>query len=645
MLPTDVYELAGAAEPCLSPDGRRVAYVDWRVDPEANDYRREIWIAEVDGSSPARRLSVEPAGKQSQPRWSPDGRLIAFTSAAGHDPGQLYVVTANGGAPLCLTALAEAVGEPVWSPDSTRIAFTARVQPPALAEKDERRRAPRRITRLQFKLDGVGWTSGRRKHVFTVPADGSQAPRQITEGDYEHSLPAWSPDGRRIALVSCREDDWDISAVSDVYLCDARGGDPVRVTAGDGGCMAPAWSPDGRRIAYIYSRGVLDEPRHGRVAVIGVDGGDPVVLTAALDRNCGPYPLIRGPVWDGGRVLFPVDDRGNVHVYEAAADGSQPPAPVVEGELVVTGLDVAGGTVAYTASTPTGLSELYAGGRRITEVGREFAAGRELLMPERFTARSADGSEVDAWLVRPAGFDPDRRYPLLLTIHGGPFTQYGSNFFDEFQMWAGAGYAVVYSNPRGSSGYSEEWGRAIRGPVGGPGWGSVDYEDLMAVVDEALDRFPFCDPDRMGVLGGSYGGFMTSWIVGHSDRFAAACSERSLNSFVSQYGSSDIGWALSAYTGAYVYEDMAGHLEHSPTTYAEQITTPLLIMHSENDLRCPSEQAEQLFTTLRLLGRDVEMVRFPAESHDLSRSGAPVHRVQRFEIILEWFARYLRPGS
>jgi dipeptidyl aminopeptidase/acylaminoacyl peptidase len=231
---------------------------------------------------------------------------------------------------------------------------------------------------------------------------------------------------------------------------------------------------------------------------------------------------------------------------------------------------------------------------------------------------------------------------VLLNIHGGPFTQYGNRFFDEFQTYARAGYAVLYANPRGSSGYSEAWGRAIRGPVdGGKGWGSVDYEDLMAVVDAALEQYDFLDEERMGVMGGSYGGYMTSWIVSHTDRFKSACSERAVNNMLSEFGSSDFGWFMKAYTGVFPFEDVRPYLDQSPTTYAAEITTPLLILHSENDLRCNVEQAEHLFTILRFLGREVEFVRFPAESHELTRSGSPFHRVTRYEILLDWFERTL----
>jgi dipeptidyl aminopeptidase/acylaminoacyl peptidase len=234
---------------------------------------------------------------------------------------------------------------------------------------------------------------------------------------------------------------------------------------------------------------------------------------------------------------------------------------------------------------------------------------------------------------------------VLLTIHGGPFTQYGTGFFDEAQVYAGGGYCVLFSNPRGGSGYSEAWGRAIRGSGddAGPGWGTVDYEDLMGVVDTALERFPFLDAERLGVLGGSYGGYMTSWIVGHTKRFKAALSERAVNHLISAFGSSDVFWVFERQFGGPMWENVDEWLRMSPATYAGEIETPVLIVHSENDLRCNVEQGEHLFTLLRLQGKEVELLRFPSESHELSRSGSPVHRVLRFEAVLEWFGRYLDP--
>ena len=398
---------------------------------------------------------------------------------------------------------------------------------------------------------------------------------------------------------------------------------------------------------YVHTLEDGTSPHHSQIAVMGRDGSDRRVLTASLDRNCSPYPLAREPAWDGDRVAFAVEDGGNVHLYTVAADGSGEPELLVGGEQLTGLYDLADGVLVYTASTHNRPHELFSGdGKRITSVCDAFVAGRRLADVERFTASSADGTEVDAWLVRPPDFDEGRRYPVLITIHGGPFTQYGTGFFDEVQVYAGAGYCVLFSNPRGGSGYSEEWGRAIRGPGNGagPGWGTVDYEDLMGVVDTALERFPFLDADRLGVLGGSYGGFMTSWIVSHTQRFKAALSERAVNQMVSAFGSSDVFWIFERQFGGPMWEHVDEWMRMSPATYAGDIETPLLVVHSENDLRCNVEQGEHLFTLLRLQGKDVEMLRFPSESHELSRSGSPVHRVQRFEAILEWFGRYLEPG-
>jgi dipeptidyl aminopeptidase/acylaminoacyl peptidase len=649
MTPEDVYELTGAVDPRLSPDGATVAFTVWRIDRDSNEYRSSIWLAATNGSGPPRRFTSGPK-RDVSPRWSPDGSTIAFASNRETEKSQLFVIPATGGEAKRLTDLKEDVAEPTWSPDGSKIAFVSRVPDQAYEEEDDHKRPPRRFRRVSYKLDNVGWVGDRRQHLFVVPSDGSGEPRQLTSGDFEHSGPAWSPDGSRIAFASSREDDWDITQVGDVYVVDAGGGEPEPVTSGGGSASSPSWSPDGSRIAYHLEPGMLDYPRHVQIAVIPSAGGESRVLTEALDRNCNPYPTLREPIWDGDRIVFAAENEGNVHLFAVPAADGAPPELVLGGERGLSGYDLAGGRLVFSANRPDALDEVFVSNehpedeRRLTDLGRPFASNRDLNAPERFTATSRDGTEVEAWVMRPADFEPGTRYPVLLNVHGGPFTQYGNKFFDEFQVYTGAGYVVLYANPRGSSGYSEAWGRAIntQDPTGKP-WGTVDFEDVMAVLDTALERYGFCDPDRVGVLGGSYGGFMTSWIVGHTDRFKAACSERALNSWVGFHGSSDIGSLFAkAYFGRYLWEGFDDQVAMSPATYARDITTPLLIIHSENDLRCPIEQGEHLFVTLRLLNRDVEMVRFPDEGHELSRSGSPAHRVMRFEAILDWFERYLK---
>lgn len=639
MRPGDLYELRWADDPRLSPDGRTAAFVVWSTDRETNDYTASIWLVAVDGAAQPRRLT---RGKKQDvaPRWSPDGSRLAFASNRDSKAKQLYVLPVEGGEALQLTELNEDVTEVVWSPDGTRIVFSARVRDPAYEEEDERKRRPRRFERLQYKLDDEGWIGDRRRHLFVVPADGSAPPVQLTDGDFEDAAPSWSPDGRRIAFASARQEHWDTEVERDIFVVDAEGGEPERLTGGDSRYEAPAWSPDGSAIACRWAPGGFDYPRHGQIAVLDASTGERRVLTESLDRNCAPYPEIREPVWDGDSILFVLEESGYNALYRVGADGAGEPEAVL-GEVWVTAFDCVVGQIAHAATTPTSLPEIYTGEGRLTDVSSAVEASE----PERFTAVSADGSEVEAWIIRPLGFE-DGRYPLLLNVHGGPFAQYGNRFLDEFQVQAGAGYAVLYSNPRGSSGYSEEWARAIRGPIeGGEGWGSRDYEDVMAVLDEALERFDFIDPERLGVLGGSYGGFMTSWIVSHTDRFQAACSERSVNNFVLEGGSGDIGWAFKGIVGEYWFEAPDAYLQISPSKYAANITTPLLILHSEDDLRCPLGHAEDLFAILRVLKRDVELVIFPAESHNLSRTGSPAHREMRFEAILDWFERTLVGGE
>lgn len=294
MAPEDVYELAAASDPRLSPDGATVAFVVTRIDRSENEYRSAIFLAAADQSSPPRRLTAGER-RDSAPRWSPDGTELAFVSNRAGEKMQLHVLPLAGGEARRLTDLKESVGEPVWSPDGSRLAFSSRVPDALYDEEDEARRAPHRFTRLSFKLDDEGWTGDRRRHLFVVSADGSSEPAQLTHGDYESSGPSWSPDSARIVFCSAREDDWDVSLFTDLYVVEAAGGEPVKITSSDGDCAGPTWSPDGASIAFIYTPGLFDAPRHGQIAVVSPAGGEERVVTASLDRTCAPYPPIREP--------------------------------------------------------------------------------------------------------------------------------------------------------------------------------------------------------------------------------------------------------------------------------------------------------------------------------------------------------------
>jgi dipeptidyl aminopeptidase/acylaminoacyl peptidase len=655
--PADIGRLVTVADPKVSPDGRSVAFVVTRIDLDANRYRSAVWLAAVDGSAPPYPLTAGEH-RDAQPEWAPDGRRIAFTTTTPGADGVSTLRVLPVGVPgetVAVCTRPEGIDRPVWSPDGTRIAFASRERTGRYADgDDERSRPPRRIDRLFSRLDGVGWTVDRPRSVFVVPADGSTTPRLVAGGPFEHGGIAWSPDGTHLAVSTTRNKDADLDPVDDIHLVDVepRGdaGEPRQLTDHGLSHSHPSYSPDGMRVATLAEDTRL-VPSHSQVAVLDATTGEQRVLTAGLDRQCAPFPGARPPVWDGDDLLFSIEDHGNVHVLRVRADGSADPELLVGGTRQITGFDLAGGTLAFVAATPAALPELFVrdpdgAERRLTSLGAAFHAEVPTAEPEHFTVPSPAGDgDIDAWLVRPPGAPAGAQVPVLLSIHGGPMSQYATGWFDEFQLWAGAGYAVVYCNPHGSTGGTEAFVRSIRPPEApvapGTGWGGVDADDVLAVLDAALDREPALDHDRVGVLGGSYGGYLTTWLVGHTDRFAAACSERAANNLES------LEWASDA-AGSFRFEFGVTHLDApeayrrmSPMSHVRDIDTPMLVLHSENDLRCPVEQADQLFVALRLLGKPVEYWRFPEEGHELSRSGSPRHRVQRAEVILDWFGRHL----
>ncbi len=491
-----------------------------------------------------------------------------------------------------------------------------------------------------------------------VPVDGSSGPVDLTEGPWSAEGATWSPDGTRLAFVAARHADWDLDLCNDIWVVSAGGGDPTALTDTSASWSLLSWSPDGSRLAYTVVPTPLDEPRHSRVGILELATGTQREVSTILDRNASPYPDHYPPVWVGTSLWFRVEDRGAVHVYRAD-ETDRAPTLVIGGDRMVRAfhaLDVPGArpVVAAVITSPVALADVHVSVdgeelRSLTDLTRSLREHAALVSPVRFTATSRDGTEVDCWAMQPEGASGTVPVPTVLNIHGGPFTSYGWFFFDEFQLQVGAGIGVIYCNPRGSSGYSEAWGRAVRWPEAendpGSGWGGVDYEDVMACVDAACRQFDWIDADWLGVQGGSYGGYMTSWIVAHTDRFTAACSERAANNLLHLECDSDAAGGFRGYIGFTHVERPDLYARQSPSTYVRDMRTPMLLLHSEDDLRCPISQAEELFVGLRLLGRQPELVRFPGESHELSRSGTPAHRTQRATIILEWFTERLRPST
>ncbi|HEY3906686.1 MAG TPA: S9 family peptidase [Streptosporangiaceae bacterium] len=646
MKPADIELFHVLGKPTISPDGRFAVVAVTRPDLDCDEYRGQLWIVPTDGSAQPRPFTA--GWRDSAPAYSPDGNWLAFLRAAGEGgqgnatKPQLYVMPTAGGEPKCVTDHPLGAGAPVWSPDSGKIAYLARVPDEGRYGGKPDAEPPRRITTLQFREDNLGFYIDRRSHVFVVEPFGADDPQpvQVTSGDFDHNDVAWSHDGQHLAFASARHDTRDIDLVSDVWLCALDGSQLRPVTRGGAGegprlsISSVRVAPDGATICLAATEfgadGLMTTGGNAGVWSVPSDGSAPPArLTDAETIHLAPDTSIEATP-DG--VLACVERRGAVElVLVPYKNNDHQVESFAGGDRQFEGFAWSQSMLVAAVADPASRGELIAlqlpdrTERQLTSLAAIPARPMQ-----EITTTAPDGYPVHGWIVRPEGEGP---HPVLLMIHGGPHTQFGLRLHDETQVYVGAGYAVILGNPRGSSGYGETHGKWVAGDAARPA-----AADLLALLDAGLATGGL-DSSRVGVLGGSYGGYMTTWLSAHhGDRFKAAISERAVNAIDSFEGSSDIGWFFAA---ALWGKDPAGWTAQNPLSFADQISLPMLIIHSENDWRCPVEQAQRLYVALKLRGVPTEMLLFPGEGHGLTRTGRPSHRAARFDAVLDWWARYL----
>jgi len=650
----DVLTLQNVGDVQISPDGTQVAFVRTVTDTEKNKYKSEIWLVPADGSRPPKQFT-SGAASASSPRWSPDGTQIAFISDRQDEAAQIFLIAADGGEAQALTTLEPGGIQGLhWSPDGLRIAFLYRATPAAYTKKvvEERKEKglsspPRVHTRLFYRLDGFGYFDGEYWQAAVADASAGET-KILTSGEFSCGSVTWSPDSKTLAFLSDRRPDGDALPDADAQIrtVPAAGGELMHIPAPNGDKSGLAWSPDGAQFAYIGNPDALDQwgTNNDRVFVLPVTGGEARDLTGRTDKAIGDLAIsdVGGGggedlVWsaDGTTLYFPVSENGDVRLCRLAADGGDL-VYLTDTNQVVGSFSVAGEAFVASISKPTLPGEVFVGYRQLTHLNQPWLDAITLQAPEPFAIPSGSGT-VPGWFLLPPNFKADGTAPLVVYVHGGPHLQYGNMLFHELQWLAAQGYVVAYANPRGSKGYGEAHTKAIKGDWGGPA-----LADVEAVVDEAIHR-GYADSSKTAIMGGSYGGYLTAWAVGHTDRFACAIADRLVNNLPSMAGTCDFPWSHGTYYKGDSWDDPADLWHHSPLAYAGKINTPLLLIHSDGDLRCPVSQAEELFAALRLQRKPVEFVRYPAEtSHGLSRNGPPDLRLDRLQRNLAWLDKYLK---
>jgi len=672
-----------ATEPSLEPTSAHLAGSAGRASSGNQAAKKR---AEVE------RIAVQPLTtgdlRDSQPKWSPDGSAIAFLSSRS-GKSEVWIIPTAGGEARQITKLNGSISDFDWHPKGKRlvISFIAEDDDAKAKREAKKQGRPgtdsptvRAIDRLVYKIDGAGFLPKNRSHLWTVDIESGKARALTTDDAYEESEPRFSPDGRWVYFVSNRSAKSDLEIMNtDLWRVPARGGDVEKIRTHGGSAGSFAISPNGEWITFLGSPDAAApwNQFHTKLYLVSATGGRAVELGERLDRGCGDSMVADtvGP-WSGAAsmwspdsewVYFVVSNEGNTELWRVHRQDKKPePVIASQGAVIDFDVDFERSQVHYTwadVSTPgefrtAALPEHERAGRkprgrrdatspthdsgaapqkRYSPWNQGWLSQRRFNIPEEVWFENK-GHRVQGWVLTPPGLNRSRKHPGLLYIHGGPAAQYGHVFFHEFQVLAAKGYTVFYCNPRGGTGYSEKHLNAIVGR-----WGTVDYDDVMRFTDVVLRRYKFLDRTRIGVAGGSYGGYMTNWIIGHTQRFKCAVTQRCISNWLSFIGASDFGWAWTrnwGYTNP--WENPQKYLKASPLTYLKNIKTPTLVEHQEQDHRCPIDQGEQFWSALKAKGVPTEFVRYPAEPHGMSRMGRPDRRIDRIERIVQWLDRWLR---